>query len=334
MTKTRRGLLRALGSSSFLASAGVFAPSILFAQPIARVYRLAYLSPESEHTGRATFDAFRAGLRSLGYEEGRNTRIDARWAAGSDERLDAFAAELNQSKPDVMVTQTRAVFAARRAGVTVPVVFAFSGDPILAKLAETLARPGGNFSGLSMLSLELTAKRMELLKELLPGLKRVAVITNPGHAGEQAELRVSQSSANALGLSLDYFPVGSANELEPALEQIARLRCDAIVVFPDAGTMTYGGRIAEFTRKSRIPAISGWVPFAEQGNLMTYGPELRDAFRRLAGYVDRILKGAKPGELPIELPTRFELAVNLKTAQALNFRIPQSILLRADRVIE
>ncbi len=319
----------------FKALAGGLLATVLpvFGQSAA-TYRIGYLSPESEVSGRPTFDAFRGGLRDLGYVEGRNIAIDARWGDGSDERLDRYAAELMQSKPNVIVAQTRAVFSARRVGVTMPVVFGFSGDPVLAKLAGSLARPGGNFTGLSMLSLDLTVKRMELLKELMPQLKRVAIITNPGHAGEQAELHVSQTSAKALGLALEYFPVRDAAELEVALAGIRKLRCEAIVVFPDAGTMAYSGRIALFTSKTRIPAISGWAPFAEQSNLITYGPELRDAFRRLAAYVDKIFKGAKPGELPIELPTKFELAINLKTAKALGLKIPQSVLLRADRVIE
>lgn len=304
-----------------------------FGQP-ATTFRIGYLSPESEASGRPTFDAFRGGLRSLGYVEGRNVSIDARWGEGSDERLDRYAAELMQLKPNVVVAQTRAVFSVRRIGAAMPVVFGFSGDPVLAKLVESLARPGGNFTGVSMLSLELAGKRMELVKELMPGLKRVAVIVNPGHAGEQAELRVSQATAQALGIALEYFPVRNAGELEAALADILKLHCEAIVVFPDAGTMAYSERIARFTLKTRIPAISGWVPFAENGNLITYGPELRDAFRRLAIYVDKILKGAKPSDLPVELPTKFELAINLKTARALNLQIPQSVMLRADRLIE
>lgn len=304
-----------------------------FGQP-AITYRIGYISPESKATGRPTFDAFRSGLRSLGYVEGRNLTIDARWGEGSAERLDRYAAELIQSKPNVIVAQTLAVFSVRRAGAAMPVVFAFSGDPVVAKLVDSLARPGGNFTGVSMLSLDLAAKRIELLKELMPGLQRVAIIVNPGHAGEQAERRVSQTAAQALGLALEYFPVRNAAELEAALADIPKLHCEAIVVFPDAGTMAYSERIALFTSKSRIPAMSGWVPFAEQGNLVTYGPELRDAFRRLATYVDKILKGAKPADLPIELPTKFELAINLKTAAALGLKIPQSVALRADRVIE
>lgn len=324
--------IRNLLSATSVACLLLAAPAAI-AQPAA-AYRIGYLSPESPVSGQLTFDAFRSGLRSLGYVEGQNVSIVARWGDGSDERLDRYAAELMQSRADVIVAQTRAVFAVRRAGAAVPVVFAFSGDPVVAKLVKSLARPGGNFTGLSMLSLDLTAKRIELLKEVMPRLKRVAVIANPGHAGEQAELIVSQRVAQALGLALDYFPVSNATELEAALSELTRLRCDAIVVFPDAGTMSYSERIALFTSKTRIPAISGWVPFAEQGNLITYGPELRDAFRRLAIYVDKIRKGTRPADLPVELPTKFELAINLKTARALGLAIPKSVQLRADRLIE
>lgn len=311
----------------------VLAAPAVFAQP-AIAYRIGYLSPESPISGQPTFDAFRGGLRSLGYVEGRDVEIVARWGDGSDDLLDKYAAGLVQSKVDVVVAQTRAVFALRRVGATMPVVFAFSGDPVLAKLVESLARPGGNFTGLSMLSLDLTAKRMQLLKEIMPKLQRVAIVANPGHAGQQAELSVSRSAADALGLALEYFPVTNVVELEIALAQTAKLRCDAIMVFPDAGTMSYSERIAQFTARTRIPAMSGWVPFAERGNLVTYGPELRDAFRRLAAYVDKIRKGAKPADLPVELPTKFELAINLRTARVAGISIPPSVELRADRMIE
>ncbi|MEP7058987.1 MAG: ABC transporter substrate-binding protein [Caldimonas sp.] len=161
----------------------------------------------------------------------------------------------------------------RRAGGSTPIVFAFSGDPVLAKLVDSYARPGGRFTGMSMLSLDLTAKRMELLKELIPNLKRVAILANPAHPGEEAERRASQASAQPLKLVLEYFPVRDQGELEPALARIQQAHCEAIVVFPDAGTMTYSKRIAAFTAQTGIPAISGWVAFAESGNLATYGPE-------------------------------------------------------------
>ena len=323
----RDALITATGACLAVSWRGTFGQA-------SRPHRLAYLSPESDSTGKATFDAFREGLRALGYVEGRSLVLDARFGDGSDEKLDRYAADLLKSGPDLLVAQTRAVFAVKRAGATLPVVFGFSGDPVLAKLAESLSRPGGNYTGLSMMSLELTAKRMELLKEILPALKRVAVIANPGHAGEQAELRVSQQSAKALGIALEYFPVRGFADLDAALAGIRQAHCEGIVVFPDAGTMSYSERIAQFTLETRIPAMSGWAMFAERGNLVTYGPELRDAFRRLANYVDRILKGARPADLPIELPTKFELAINLKTAKALGLTVPPSVRLRADRFIE
>ena len=304
-----------------------------FGQPTAN-YRIGFISPESEAKGRATFDAFRDGMHDLGYQEGRNLTIDARWGNGSEDRLDRYALELVQSKPNLIVTQTRAVFSIRRAGTSIPIVFAFSGDPVVAKLVDSLARPGGSLTGVSMLSLELAAKRIELLKELMPGMKRVAIIANPAHAGVEAEHKAAQTAAQALGLLLEYFPVRNAVELEAALIRIPKLRCEAIVVFPDAGTMTYSERLVLFTSETGIPAMSGWTPFAEDGNLVTYGPELRDGFRRLATYVDKILKGANPRDLPVELPTKFELTINLKTARALGLKIPQSVALRANRVIE
>jgi putative ABC transport system substrate-binding protein len=205
---------------------------------------------------------------------------------------------------------------------------------MLGKLADSLARPGHNFTGVSMLSLELVGKRMQLLKELLPKARRIAVIANPGHPGEQAELRASQEAAGALGLSIDYFPITSVKAFDDALESISKLRSDAIMVFPDNGTIAYSDRIAVFSQSHRIPAISGWGEFAERGNVMSYGPEIRTMYRRLAIYVDKILKGAKPAELPIELPTRIDLVLNLRAAKAIGLTVPQAILLRADRVIQ
>ena len=184
------------------------------------------------------------------------------------------------------------------------------------------------------LSLDLVGKRMELLKEALPALKRVAILARPEHPGEQGELRASQAAAKSLGLAIDYHQVRNALELDSALAALLKSRSKAIVAFPDAGMMRNSEKIAAFALKNRIPAISGWAHFAEQGNLMTYGPNLRDAFRRLATYVDKIFKGAKPADLPVELPTTVELVVNMKTAKALGIKIPNSILVRADRVIE
>ena len=322
----RRKLILAL-------SASVVLPRWSAAQQ-AGVLRIGWLSGDKS-ANSPFFDAFRGGMRELGYVEGRNLVIEARFAEGAPERLDSLAAELVQLKPQVIVTQGGpATHPVLRAGATMPVVFGYSGDPVEGKVVASYAHPGGNFTGVSMLSLELVGKRMGLFKEALPGLKRVAIIVGPEHPGEQGELRASQAAAKSLGLSIDYHPVRTEAELDNAFAALLKARDEAIVVFPDAFTMRYSEKIAAFSVANRIPAISGWAQFAERGNLLSYGPNLRDVYRRLANYVDRIAKGAKPADLPVELPTTVELVVNLKTAKALGVKIPQSILARADRVIE
>jgi len=323
---TRRKLIFAL-------SAGALLPRWAAAQQT-RVLRIGWLSNDRA-ANSPFFDAFRGGMRDLGYVEGRNLVIEARWGEGSSERLDQLAVELVQLKPQIIVTQGGpATHPVIHAGATMPVVFGYSGDPVEAKVVDSLARPGRNFTGMSFLSLELVGKRMELLNEALPGLKRVAIVARPEHPGEQGELRASQVAAKSLGLAIDYHPVRNDLELENALAALLKSRSEAIVVFPDAFTMRYSEKFAAFATKNRIPAISGWAQFVERGNLMSYGPNLRDIFRRLATYVDKIYKGAKAAELPVELPTTVELVVNLKSAKALGITIPQSVLLRADRVIE
>jgi putative ABC transport system substrate-binding protein len=274
-------------------------------------------------------------MKELGYVEGRNLVIEARFAEGSSEALDRFAAELIGLKPQLIVTQGGpATHPVQRAGATMPVVFGYSGDPVAGKLVASLARPGGNFTGISFLSLDLVGKRMGLLKEILPSLKRVAIIANPGHAGEPDELRASEGAAKSLGLDVDYHQTRTDSELDSALAAIVKARDGAIDVFPDAFTLRHGEKIAAFAVKNRVPAISGWARFAEVGNLMAYGPNLQDAYRRLALYVDKIVKGARPADLPIELPTSVEFVLNLKAAKSLGVAIPQTLLLRASRVIE
>ena len=282
--------------------------------------------------GSPFFEPFRAGLRDLGWVEGRNLTIEARWAAGSRERLDLMASELVTSKPHVIVTQGGALQPFRSA--TIPIVFGFSGDPVQAGFVESLARPGRNFTGVSFLSLELVGKRIELLKDVMPKLMRVSILASPEHPGEQAELHASQAAGKALGLTLEYFPVRGEPELEQAFAAIPKVRSEAVVVFPDALTLRARERIARFGVDHRIPVVSGWAQFAESGCLMSYGPNLRVVFRRLATFVDRILKGARPADLPVELPTTVELVVNMKTATALGIKIPQPVLARADQVIE
>jgi putative tryptophan/tyrosine transport system substrate-binding protein len=323
---TRRKILVAL-------SAGALMPLRALAQP-AKVLRVGWLSNDKS-ANSPFYEALRNGLRDLGYVEGSNLVIEAKFGEGYSERLDALAVELVQWKPQIIVTQGGpATYPVIRAGATMPIVFGFSGDPIEGKLVKTLAHPGGNMTGMTFLSHELVGKRMELLKEVLPGLRRASVLARPQHPGEQAELRTTQTAAKSLGLAVNYEPVNSDAELEKALAATLKSNSEAIVAFPDAGMMRYGEQIAAFSMKHRIPAISGWAQFANSGNLMSYGPNLRDVFRRLASYVDKIHKGARPADLPVELPTSVEMVVNLKTAKALGLKIPNSILLRADKVIE
>jgi len=325
----RRKLVIAIGASALTA------PFSSFAQQQSKVRRIGWISNDSGSGNAPMFAAFREGLRDLGYVEGRNLVIDARWGEGSDERLEQLAVELVKSKPDVIVTQGGpATHPVIRAGATMPVVFGYSGDPVEAAVVSSLARPGRNFTGMTFLSFDLVGKRLELLKEVMPGLKRIAILANPQHPGEQGELRVSQAAAKALGLSFQYFQAQNAAKVEDALAAILKSHSEAMDVFPDGLLIRSRERIAEFSTKNRIPAISGWAQFAESGNLMSYGPNLRYAYRRLATYVDKIVKGAKPADLPVELPTTVELVVNLKAAKALGIKIPQSILLRADRLIE
>jgi putative ABC transport system substrate-binding protein len=322
----RRELLVALGAGA------LGTPRRVFAQQPAP-FRVGWISLDRAD-GSPFFEPFRAGLRNLGWVEGRNLTIEARWAEGSRERLDLLATELVALKPHVIVTQGGTVHPVREAGATMPIVFGFSGDPVEAGLVESLARPGRNLAGVSFLSLELVGKRVELLKDVIPKLTRVAILANPEHPGDQAELRASQTAAKALALTLEYFAVRGGPELEHAFAAIPRSRSEAVVVFPDAFTLRNGERIARFGLEHRMPVVSGWARFAEGGCLMSYGPNLRVVFRRLATYVDRILKGARSAELPVELPTSVELVVNMKTATALGIKIPPPVLARADEVIE
>jgi putative ABC transport system substrate-binding protein len=280
----------------------------------------------------AQLEAFRSGMRERGWTEGQNLAIDLRW--GDRDGARDLAAELVRLKVEVIVTQGPMVFGARAETRSTPVVFGFSGDPVEAKLVTSIARPGGNLTGVSFLALELAGKRLELLREVLPRLSRVAILANQEHPGEAAELRESQAAAGLLGLKVHYVPVRRAGDFEGAFNRIEREGAEAIVAFPDVLIMSQAKAIAEFATKRSIPAVSGWAPFAAAGNLMTYGPNLDESYRIIAAYVDRILKGANPADLPVEQPTKFELVINLRTAKALGLTIPPSVLARADKVIE
>ena len=273
-------------------------------------------------------------MSQLGYVEGKSVLFHARFGDGTAQRLLELSESLVRERLDLIVTQGPAVMAMKKIGAELPIVFGFSGNPVAAGFARSLARPGGNMTGISFMSLDLAGKRMELLKEAVPRLKSVAILANPEHPGEQDERRVSAASAKALGLSQTYFQADSRANLDVALTNIAKGSFEALMVFPDALTLGRREQIAQEAIKARVAAISGWAQFADSGFLMSYGPNLRVSFSRLAVFVDKILKGAKPADLPVELPTVVEMVANLSTAKALGLEIPQSVLVRAERVIQ
>jgi putative ABC transport system substrate-binding protein len=281
------------------------------------------------------FEAFRQGMRELGYVEGQTVTIDARWMEGTaPDEAARLSAELVRSKVDVLVAQGHAVLGAKTQAASVPIVFIYSGDPVGAKIVPNLGRPGGNLTGITLQAVDLAGKRIELLKEAAPRVTRLAAFVNPLHPGEDTEFQASQIAAQRLGLTLQQFPVRSVAEVNAALETMARDHIDGVVAFSSALIMSQRNAIAEFAIKHRIPTVSSWEDFAVDGNLMTYGPNLQDSGRRVATYVDKILKGAKPADLPVEQPRKPQLAINLRTAKALGLTIPPSLLLRADRVVE
>ena len=280
------------------------------------------------------FDAFRQGMRELGYVEGQTLMIDARWMEGTaPDEAAKLGAELVRSKVDVLVAQGHAVLGAKSEAGSVPIVFIYSGDPVGAKIVPSLGRPGGNLTGITLQAVDLAGKRIELLKEAAPRVSRLAAFVNPLHPGEDEEFRESQVAAKRLGLTLQQFPVRTVADVNAALEAMARDHVNGIVAFSNALIMSQRNGIAEFATKNRIPTVSGWEDFAVDGNLMTYGPDLQDSGRRVATYVDKVLKGAKPADLPVEQPRKPQLVINLKTAKALGLTIPPTLLLRADRVV-
>jgi putative tryptophan/tyrosine transport system substrate-binding protein len=312
------------------------APLTSFTQP-AKIPRIGYLQPIVPQNNSSPFlEAFRRGLRELGYVEGKNVQLEIRWGEGKLEQLPALAAELVRLKVDVIVAvSSPCVVAAKQATRTIPIVMTNSSDPVGDGLVTSLAHPGGNITGLSMMAPELGAKRLQLLKEVFPKVVRpVAVIWNPDYVGMAARFRQTQGAAPAVGMDVRSIEVRDSRELERALETMDHERPDALVLLVDPLTLSQRLRIVEFAREERLPAIYEVSEFVEAGGLMSYGPNRDDLVRRAATYVDKILKGANPADLPIEQPARFEFVVNLKSAKALGITIPQSVLLQADRVIE
>jgi len=325
--KRRRFLL------SSLALAGI--PKIAAAQSPAKVFRIGWLIGGSAEGSALFFDALRAGLADHGYIEGRNLVIEKRYGEdGPEPVVAALARELAHLPVDILVTQGYATRTVIKEITSIPIVYVFSADPILAGIAQSLARPGGNATGISLLSVELNGKRIELLREMLPRLERVTVLANPAHSGANFELQACDNAGRQLGIAVRQALVRNAAELEESFAEIAAGKPGAITVLPDGLVIQKRQRIVEFAAKERIPVISGWKIFAESGALCTYGPRLTESYRRAAFYIDRILKGMQPAELPIERPTVFELVVNLKTANTLGVTVPPAVLARADEVIE
>ena len=274
-----------------------------------------------------------AGLKELGWVEGQNMALVIRYAEGHPERLPDLARDLVRSKVDIIVTVGTDVARLVKDVVgSIPLVAAVSEDPVEIGLVSSLSRPGGNMTGVTFVSSELAGKRLELLKEILPRASRVAILWNPTHV--DSEVRELEPAARSLGIKLQSVEARTPEELEAALLAAAAGGADAVMVVPSRMINLNAKRIAEFARERRLPAVSMWGSFAEAGGLVTYGPDIPAMIRRMATHVDRILKGARPGDLPIERPTRFELVVNLRTAKALGMTLPQSVLLQADRVIE
>ncbi len=327
---TRRTLLLAAAAWPALAWTGAAR-----AQAPVKVRRIGLLSGHSPSATALWHQAFQLGLRDLGWVEGKNISIDYRYSEGRNERLPGLAAELVRLKVDVIVTSvTPDALAAQKATRAIPIVIVAAGDPVALGLVESLARPGGNVTGLSPMTAELGGKRLELLKEMLPKLSRVAVLSNPQNVSSPLAWKEIQLAARQLGIQLHSLEVRNPNDFDKAFEDATRARAGALFVIPDPAITPNLKRIAELAARNRLPSIFHVSEFADAGGLLTYGPDRADLFRRAATYVDKLLKGAKPAELPIEQPTKFELVINMKTAKALGIKVPPSLLLQATRVIE
>jgi putative ABC transport system substrate-binding protein len=327
---------RAFVSSLAALAAGTaitFKPHGTYAQQPATPQHIGVLlvgpSPESKEA-----QAFRQGLRDAGYAEGRDVVIEWRSADGDYDKVAGLAADLVQSKVDVIVVDsTNAALAAKRATSTIPIVMASVADPVGSGLVVSLARPGGNVTGLSVMLSEISAKRLQLLREALPQVTRVAVLWNPATPWHPKVIEQFKAGAPSLAIELSFVGVRTAEEIGPAFSAVTRTHAEALYVIGDAFFLSHRATLLKLASKARLPVIYSVRQYVDAGALMSYGPNLGDVFRRSAGYVDRILKGAKPSDLPIEQPTKFELVVNLKTAKALGLTIPESVLLQADEVI-
>jgi len=315
-----------------LALAVLYAPSPATAQQAAKVPRLGvllYSTPQAD----PGYAAFLQGLQALGYVDGKNIAIEPRYAEGKPERLPELATELVRLRPDVILALGGDVASpAKQATGTIPIVVQVSNDPVQSGLVASIGRPGGNLTGVTLIHDELAGKTLELLKEAAPRVSRVAILWNPDHA--DPEFRESQRAAGILGVRLQSLEVRQGGDFEATFQAAVRERAEALIVVPSRLMLLNRQRIADFAAKNRLILVGGWGAWTHFGGILTYGPDTLGMSRRAATYVDKILKGAKPADLPVEQPTRFELVINLKAAKALGLTIPPSILVRADRVIQ
>jgi putative ABC transport system substrate-binding protein len=305
------------------------------AQQPSKVPKIGFLVGPSRSFFASRMESFQQGLHSLGYIEGKNIVIEYRYAEGKADRLPTLAAELVGLNVDVIVTSaTPSVLATKKATSTIPVVFVSVTDPVASGLVASLARPGGNITGLTILAPELSGKRLELLKEAVPNVTRVAFLWNPANPAQAPQWREAQAAAQALGLRLQSLEVRSSNDFDSAFEAALRERARALIASPEPLINTHLKRIVEFAAKNRLPAMYAGPEVVDAGGLMSYAPDYTYQYRRAATYVDKILKGAKPADLPVEQPTKFEFIVNLKTAKQIGLTIPPSVLARADKIIK
>ena len=324
----RREFISLLGSA-------IAWPLVAHAQHTGKVSRIGFLGPSSLALEHHLVDAFRQKLRELGHVEGENIAIEYRWAEGRDERLPSLAAELVRLNPDVIVTTgTPGTVAATQATSTIPIVFASSGNPVGTGIAASIARPGGNVTGFTIMA-ELEAKRLEILKEAVPGLSRIAVLWNPDNPAVREFYQQTRVAATRLGVTLQVvIEIRRVDDLKSAFATMGIARPDAMMVLADRELLAHRAEIVDFATNSRLPGMYPYREYVDAGGLMSYAPSNIDLFLRTAIYVDKILKGAKPADLPIQEPAKFELVISLRTARAIGLELPPILLSRADEVIE
>ena len=299
-------------------------------QPTSKPHRIGYLAAERGPT--PFFAALKEGLGELGLVEGQNLVVEYR-SSEDRSQLATLAAELVKLNVEVIVAQGPAALAIKSSTTSVPVVFGFSGDPVEAGFVVSLARPGTHMTGMSFMAQDLAGKRLELLREVAPKRSRVAIVSARTHPGERSEFQETEAAARAMNADLQYLPITTVGDIDNALDKVLKGRAEAVLTFPSATTLGHRAPLAEFAAKHKLPTMFGWMEYVEAGGLMAYGPNLSNSYRRLALFVQKILRGTKPRDIPVEQPTRFELVINLKTAKQIGLTIPPNVLARADKVI-